>query len=520
MRQLLNLFINKMEHIKPDQIEQTVKGENYENAAEKSSDLKSDILSRTPAKANETLPNKYRRDAAELPQKYKTISDFFDGMTTSVRLLSLRKKSTTFRNISTQVQILARREFLYKHLAQIKYILPEAVKTERILIHNEKNMCMEPEMKISLLFDIVEGHAEGSDYLALRSLFTSRLFNFLFANTESCEIPEAALPEPFNKGNINITADQLPLDSYTVPPPSLGEVESSKSCNLPPSFSRHFSQKAITETTQLLGSPNSLLPIKCDSLKQEDTEQEKESPASCVESTNATNPVYLPNPPCFSSITCESTPMKITCEKENLTVETPAQLTPQRSLPSCDVKIKTGSILHKPTSSVSAKRTLDFSYSEGKGRILDFGDGVMQHEEVAHDTMPGRETSDVVEKGCLAVPQLKVSSCCTSDDRITNQSGSPSRQQIFSCLPDIVNIINNIFQCANCSSITKEELVHKIIMNALDVVERREVEEQIDLLEKLVPDWIGKKLAPSGDILYNIKKVSDLKSVSERLICI
>ncbi|KAL8123992.1 CDT1-like protein a, chloroplastic [Apium graveolens] len=510
-----------MEHIKPEQIKKTVKGENSQNGAEKSGDLNSDILSRTPAKANETLPNKYRRDATELPEKFKTISDFFDRMTTSLRLLNLRKKSPTFRNISTQVEILAQREFLYKHLAQIIYILPEAVKTERILIHNEKTMCMEPEMKVTLVFDIVKGHDEGSDYVALRALFTCRLFNFLFANTESGEIPEAALPEPFNKCNINITADQLPLDSSTVLPPSLGEVKLSKSSNLPSSFSRHFSQKATRETTQLLASPVSLSLTKCDSLKQDDAEPEIESSASCLEFTTSTNSVYLINPPCFSSITCESTPIKIAHEKENLMVETPAQLTPQRSLPSCDVKLKTGSILQKTTSSMSAKRTLDFSYSEGKGRILDFSDAILQHE-VAHNTMPGRETTDIVDKEtvCLAVPLLKVSSCCPSDNSIVNQSGSPKRQQIFSCLPDTVTIINNIFQCANCTSITREELVHKIIMNALDIVEKREVEEQIDLLEKLVPDWISKKLAPSGDILYNIKKVSDLKSVSERLICI
>lgn len=80
--------------------------------------------------------------------------------------------------------LLLLREFSYKHLAQIMYILPEAVKTDRILIHNEKTMCMEPEMKITLLFDIVKGHDEGSDYLALFVLFTSRLFDFLSANTE------------------------------------------------------------------------------------------------------------------------------------------------------------------------------------------------------------------------------------------------------------------------------------------------------------------------------------------------
>lgn len=219
------------------------------------------------------------------------------------------------------------------------------------------------------------------------------------------------MPEPFNKHNININADELSLDSSAVPPSTLGEVELSKSSNLPSSFSRHFSQKAITETTQLLTSPNSLLATKSDSLMQEDTEPEKESPASCVEPTIATNSVYLTNPPCFSSITCETTPIKLTSEKDSLMVETPAQLTPQRSLSSCDVKLKTGSILQKTTSSMTAKRTLDFSYSEGKGRILDFGDGIMQHEEVTHDTMPGRETGDVVvekETASLDVPLLKV----------------------------------------------------------------------------------------------------------------
>ncbi|XP_074376330.1 uncharacterized protein LOC141717946 [Apium graveolens] len=52
---ILESFSKMMEHIKPEQIEQTVKGENFQNAAEKSGDLKSDILSRTPAKANETF---------------------------------------------------------------------------------------------------------------------------------------------------------------------------------------------------------------------------------------------------------------------------------------------------------------------------------------------------------------------------------------------------------------------------------------------------------------------------------
>lgn len=208
----------------------------------------------------------------------------------------------------------------------------------------------------------------------------------------------------------------MTLDSSTVPTPTLGEAELSNASNLPSSFSRHFSQKAITERTQLLASADPLLPTKCDSLTQEDTEPQKQSPASCVDSTISTNPVELTKPPCFNPITCENTPIKFTSEKENLMVETPAQMTPQRSLPSCDVKLKTGSVLQKTTSSLSAKRTLDFSYSEGKGRILDFGDDITEHGEVAHNTRPGRETTDVVENetACLAVPPVKVNLVSTS----------------------------------------------------------------------------------------------------------
>ena len=60
--------------------------------------------------------------------------------------------------------------------------------------------------------------------------------------------------------------------------------------------------------------------------------------------------------------------------------------------------------------------------------------------------------------------------------------------------------------------------MHKIIINNLDIIERREVEEEIELLEKLVPDWICKKLAPSGDAMYKINKVADLASVQGRVI--
>lgn len=43
---------------------------------------------------------------------------------------------------------------------------------------------MKPDINISLLFDIVEGHCEISDFTALRQLFASRLMSFFAMHPE------------------------------------------------------------------------------------------------------------------------------------------------------------------------------------------------------------------------------------------------------------------------------------------------------------------------------------------------
>ncbi|PON85666.1 DNA replication factor Cdt1, C-terminal [Trema orientale] len=91
---------------------------------------------------------------------------------------------------------------------------------------------------------------------------------------------------------------------------------------------------------------------------------------------------------------------------------------------------------------------------------------------------------------------------CLSDVCKKRQVCDSMCQHMSSSLVDVIALIHSIFKSANCFPITKEELVHKIIINNLDIVEKREVEEQIDLLERLVPDWIYKELAPGGDIMY------------------
>lgn len=59
---------------------------------------------------------------------------------------------------------------------------------------------------------------------------------------------------------------------------------------------------------------------------------------------------------------------------------------------------------------------------------------------------------------------------CTATKLEMNQTGLG--KGIHACLPDLVTLIHDIFQSTSCSSITKEELVHKIIMSNCDIMER------------------------------------------------
>ncbi|KAB1213733.1 CDT1-like protein a, chloroplastic [Morella rubra] len=83
-----------------------------------------------------------------------------------------------------------------------------------------------------------------------------------------------------------------------------------------------------------------------------------------------------------------------------------------------------------------------------------------------------------------------------------NAAISKRRRQMIACLPKLFNKIHLLFQFSRQSVITKEELIHKIIASHFDILDRREVEEQLNLLLELVPEWISRKLAFGGDFLF------------------
>ncbi|XP_057787089.1 CDT1-like protein a, chloroplastic isoform X2 [Salvia miltiorrhiza] len=402
--------------------------------------IEEDFSSPTPVKKKEPSRIQSKDELVLLPEKYAALFEFFGRLMSSLRLLNLRKKRPTFQNVSRQIEILTGRKFLLSHLAQIKYILPEAVQIDKILIHDEKTKCMKSDMKIGLLFDVVKYHnEEESVYVALSTVFSLRLRDFSATNPEVCDIPEAELPDPFSQRRTTIKDYSISQNL-----PTLCETEMLNSSHLPPLFQTHFYQKtaiADMETTDIFSHVKSACEV-------DEVFERVRSPSGTYSSADMN----------------ETTPMKPLVGSDGLAVETPSQSTPLRpiSVLTCDNQSKMTSS-HKP-SSATAKKSLDFNSFDGEDTFV-----------------------------------------------------SQKQKQKSISLSDLVLLIHQIFQSVKFYPITKEELVQKIIMNSFEFDNRRDVETQMENLEKLVPDWFCKKMAPSGDLLYNVRKVSDLNSVCEKI---
>lgn len=70
------------------------------------------------------------------------------------------------------------RRFTYSHLAQLKFIFPEAIEIKKVLVKNEKTNCLKPDLHVTLNVDAVENDelkSEGGGHMHLRSAFRERL---------------------------------------------------------------------------------------------------------------------------------------------------------------------------------------------------------------------------------------------------------------------------------------------------------------------------------------------------------
>ncbi|KAG8040801.1 hypothetical protein GUJ93_ZPchr0662g2876 [Zizania palustris] len=110
------------------------------------------------------------------------LCEFFNCFESSTRLLRMKGSKATFPNICASIQHLAERRFTYSHLAQLKYIMPEAIVINKILLRDESTCCMKPDLQVNLLVDAVESVAKQkgeTGYSALRRIFRQRACGFL-----------------------------------------------------------------------------------------------------------------------------------------------------------------------------------------------------------------------------------------------------------------------------------------------------------------------------------------------------
>lgn len=67
----------------------------------------------------------------------------------------------------------------------MKYLFPEAIQINKILVHDEKTLCMIPDMKITLMMNVVENRqTEGSISMALCQDFQEKASSFFIAHQE------------------------------------------------------------------------------------------------------------------------------------------------------------------------------------------------------------------------------------------------------------------------------------------------------------------------------------------------
>ncbi|KAJ6399423.1 hypothetical protein OIU77_020051 [Salix suchowensis] len=134
---------------------------------------------------------------------YEILGEFFDNLDSSIRLLRMKGSMSSFSNISPKIECLTDRRFTHKYLAQLKYIMPEAIEIKRVLRFDEQTCCMKPDLHITVNADAIQADdgklKSESEKIYLRKVFRSRLVKFYRDHPQGDDIPEEMLPEPFNR---------------------------------------------------------------------------------------------------------------------------------------------------------------------------------------------------------------------------------------------------------------------------------------------------------------------------------
>ncbi|CAK7346426.1 unnamed protein product [Dovyalis caffra] len=460
----------------------------------------------TPSKLHKPRKNQSRDGLTKIPDKYEMLGEFFDNLDSSIRLLRMKGSTSTFSNISPKIESLTDRRFTHKHLAQLKHLMPEAIEIKRVLRFDERTCCMKPDLHVTVNTDAIEcddGKLKSeSRNIYLRKVFRSRLLDFYRDHPQGDDIPEEMLPEPFNRS---------PLPTETL---ALKEEQPVVASLLSRRFQRRFSQKGtqIEAENSLQKSVSAVLePCPDKTSFNEESSYSAPSPAK-VSSTTTCDQNYLSATPSkekdamvdgddspIKMASVQSTPAKLVLTPSTLISTTPALHPHKRCMsPYDDDSSSTPDKLVRRPPSRSLIFVTPVKHANDEEKVM----GDESDDDDILKILPERLLQSIREKEQKA-----------KEERDPAISQAKRRWQMIACLPKLFNKIHFLFQSIKQSVLTKEELIHKIIASHSDIDDRREVDEQLNLLLELVPEWISEKLTSSGDSLFRINKMYSPETV-------
>ncbi|CAF2096450.1 BnaA05g11560D [Brassica napus] len=500
-----------------------------EDTVGKASSARSQLLFSSNDDSSSSASKRKNTDKEKLPEKYEILGKFFDALDSTIVLSRLRGSKPIFSNISGKIEHLTERRFCYSHLAQIKHILPEAVEVKRVLIHDEATSCMKPDLHVTLNAGAVEENgnskSESKKKISLRKVFRARLADFVKSHPQGDEVPEEQLPELFNRkkpnedskaevksvGNLMEEMASIPaakLISSFIKVPST-PVNAKPQINIAPTATPALSKINLAPTPVKAESTPARIPstpAKIDSTPVK---------ALSVPASVLSTPAKIDSAPLIVASTppeCASTPARVysTSLAARLQKRSSGDTSPD------DVSADPPAKLAR-RSSLSSSRSLNFdSFTEEEEADMDATNADEDNDQVPEED----ESSD---DEILSILPDKLRQSIKEQERKAIEDANPAiseakrRRKMIACLPKLFNVIHYLIQSIRRWVITKEELVHKIIAGHSDITDRKEVEEQLILMQELVPEWISEKRSSSGDLLVCINKLASPQTIRSHL---
>ncbi|KAH7838506.1 hypothetical protein Vadar_027434 [Vaccinium darrowii] len=362
------------------------------------------------------------------------------------------------------------------------------------------------------------------------------------------EVPEETLPEPFNKSKLEMrTSARNASTSSLIGETSTEELldqQPAAATHLSPTFRKHFSQKVSRNATTNANHEHGTLCLQPSALPVSELDVDQSSNEGSINACSAPSITkFSLNPPtsdkCSSlgasltsvppshphgsplkkrdlenetsssvgTTTIQGTPAKLVSTPVRLMSATPALRPPKRSCMSPDDYSTTSQnkLIRRPLRNRSLTFDSPVKISEEKDEVNHLG-GLSVDDDI-FDILPEKLLESIREKERKAL-----------EERDPAISQAKRRQKMIASLPKLFDMIRFLFQSIKRSVVTKEELMHRIVANNLDIVDRREVEDQLKLLQELAPEWIYEKLASSGDLLICINNMFSPDSMRARLV--